>query len=164
MHLRLTLCRLKQSLMPPALRIAAPDESDLFAGFLALPAAEAAELDDGTVVKLCNEVHRLRINRARLRGDPNGEDAAKNLNIASVQMKEAIDHIEEALKALGVELRDLTGEPIVGTRLDFEDAGQAPVVDESLTCPTIQMCVLPKVLRKGKMLQRARGFVAVPPA
>lgn len=175
-----TLARLRQWSYPAELRIHPGPESvwleDLAAAAAALgrdggdavharadvaPTTAAADptaagVDPRFVTDLCNELFRLKRNVDQLQADGSETPEVRKIG-------RAIGRLEDLLAQAGVDSRDLAGERFDDGRVDFEPLSEAEV-DPSLAHATITRCERPRVVLLGKLVQRARGLVARPPA
>ncbi|MFC1734619.1 hypothetical protein ACFL1X_00775 [Candidatus Hydrogenedentota bacterium] len=89
------------------------------------------------------------------------------LNEAGVQNKETrmlnrtIDAVQRALADQNIESIDLTGRVLDDGQRDFEMVGE-PEKRSDLTHATIVFCERPAVMLDGRLVQAARGIVAIP--
>jgi hypothetical protein len=112
-------------------------------------------LPDRFVVGLCNELFRMQRNLKILRDD--GRESKESRSIGR-----ALENIQQILNESAVRCDDLAEEPCDEGRVDFEPISEAEI-RPGLTRMTIIECVRPRVMRDGKLLQRASGLVARPP-
>jgi hypothetical protein len=110
--------------------------------------------DPAFAVSLCNQYFRLRRNTESL--------AAGGKETREVRaLKGALTKIAELFEEHQIEYRDLTGQTYDDTRIDFEPIGDPERV-AGLTKRKISQCENPAVLVRGKLVQKARGVVAIP--
>ncbi len=114
--------------------------------------AKATDLEKGFAVALCNNLYRL--DRSVARAAKQGSDEADRL-------RDHLARLRTDLKEKGIAYEDLTGQQYHSGRADFEPLG-TPQPVEGLRWPTIVQCERPAVLRRGEILQSAKGVVGIP--
>ena len=72
-----------------------------------------------------------------------------------------LEDVDFLLTEHGIDSRDLQGEVYDDGREDFEPIG-APEKISGLTRREIALCESPRIMIHGKVVQKARGVVAIP--
>ena len=114
----------------------------------------SAGLDPDFLVPLCNDLFRLQRNVCQLQTEGNDSKEVRSIG-------RALESLEEFLKEHSVECLDLTGQAYDDGRTDFEPIG-APEEVPGLEGKKISVCERPYIAFHGKVIQRARGIVAIP--
>lgn len=119
--------------------------------------AEAADMREampsGFVVALSNEMFRLKRNADLM------ARAGDTKEIRSI--RRTLEKLQDALREHGIECLDLSGQAYDVGRVDFEPFGAAERIAD-VDSPRIGTCERPAVLLHGRLIQKARGTVALP--
>ena len=105
-------------------------------------------------VEMCNNLYRLLKNIDFAKEKLGGRESRK--------MQRSATQIQKILSSNDVEMLDLTGQPFVVGRNDFEIVGE-PEVNTQISEPTITFCERPAVMVGENLVQTARGIVSIPP-
>lgn len=130
----------------------APTESD---GAAVSDSAAPSGIDADFAMKLCNSLHRLKRNIARLERSGNSPQEVQNMN-------RVLERADPLLESYGIRYADLAGQTYHDGRNDFDPIGRPEEVP-GLTGKKISLCEYPVVYLNEALVQRARGTVAVPP-
>jgi len=117
----------------------------------------SGRIDASFATQLSNGLHRLK--RSVTRVEKSGSNPREVENI-----KRAFERADPLLEAYGIRYLDLTGQRYDPGREDFDPLPGRPEEVAGLVHPTISLCECPAVYLHEKLVQQARGTVAVPPA
>jgi len=116
--------------------------------------AEAAELSRDALVRIAEEVDRLR----RADATPASSQAG---SAAVGSMRESANRIEAALKELGITLHGEERVPFTGELTEVLD-NVAQLPQEGLEIPLVAEIIEPAILWKGALLRRGKAVIAIP--
>ncbi len=117
---------------------------------VATPNAASQGLSPELAIAFANAYFRLSANLALLAAAQDSKELRG--------MKRALDAMDQAMRAAGVDCRDLTKEAYDAGRLDFEQLGEGEVTD-GIERDTIAHCERPAVFLNGTLVQKSKGLV-----
>lgn len=155
------LVGLRQLSYPPEFRIRAPEGDDWAATLVGqtkrlLNRPAAPRVDHGFAIALCNECYRLELRVKALQ-----ENLVPGDRESLTMLSRAIEELDELLQEHQIEYLDLSGEVYTLERKDFEPIAP-PKTGEGLGRAVIARCDRPAVYVDDKLVQPAKGLVAIP--